>query len=347
MIITNVEVSKVSTLNINHRRWHEALDQIYLLLTVLSPGEVLCITGPSRIGKTKLMREAITFLLGPNHVPEPGVMQYVATDAVNCSTNGTFSTKSFTKRLLVSVEHPFLGVSNFDSLIKQDRISEDSYRQALELALIARKVKYLFIDEAQHARFVTKSAQGAYAVMDSWKCLAQVCGVVLVIIGAYPILDIIRNSPHMVGRKHQVHISRYLETDEDLLEFKWILEQYGQAIGEEDLLVNHLETLYKGSLGCIGLLRKWLMEALVEAASKRVGLTKSILDNTMPTIDDLRSLAKEISHGESLLKVDIVEKQVKSNASKEVVKKTVKKKIKPFKRKTERIELSRRSEGCE
>lgn len=69
-----------------------------------------------------------------------------------------------------------------------DRMTEGSMRQALEKAIRARQVRYLFIDEAQHARYTSCHAMGSFAVMDSWKCLAQSTGVVLVVVGAYPIL---------------------------------------------------------------------------------------------------------------------------------------------------------------
>jgi energy-coupling factor transporter ATP-binding protein EcfA2 len=337
-------IQKLSTLKIQHRNWLEALNQVYALLLTISPGEVICITGPSRAGKTKLIYELQNLISGDNDFFKTGLMPVVITEAVNCSTNGSFSTKSFTKRLLRAIKHPMHGDEDFNSIAKQDRLSEDVYRQALEIALLARGVKYLFIDEAQHARYVGKSSQGAYAVMDSWKCLAQVSGIVLIIVGAYPILDILRNSPHMVGRKYQVNLDRYQLNNEDLIEFTSILDQYGEATGCSKFLLENFELLYKGSLGCIGLLRAWLLKAFALSSVRKSPITTEILLESQQTLDDLSSMAEEIQHGEKLLE------SMNSNVNDKVElavldKKKGKSNTKPFQRKAERIEEGIRLKG--
>lgn len=343
MKISKSDIKELSELKVEHRNWQTALEIAFSILTILCPGEVLFITGPSRAGKTKLKEILIELLSTGHDYSSTGYMPVVSTEAVNCSKNGSFSTKSFTKRLLNAVDHPIHGLPTIEEIHKQDRISEDTYRQALEQALKARKVKYLFIDEAQHVRFVSKDAQGAYAVMDSWKCLAQVSGVVLVVIGAYPILDIVRNSPHMIGRRHQIDLARYKLNREDLKEFSEILKQYGDIVGCTSLLMTNLEHMYKGSLGCIGLVRHWLIRAASLAVVRKSLITEDILMETMPTEDDLQSISDEITHGESLLGV---EDSNIEQLNKEI-KRRKKPSGKPFQRKADRISLDRRMGGEE
>ena len=339
-------IKVIGGLKIQHRNWLEALNQVYVLLLTISPGEIICITGPSRAGKTRLIDELQKLLEGDNDFSKTGLLPVVKTEAVNCSTNGSFSTKSFTKRLLRDIKHPMHGDEDLNSIAKQDKLSEDIYRQALEIALKARGVKYLFIDEAQHARYVGKGSQGAYAVMDSWKCLAQVSGVILIIVGAYPILDILRNSPHMIGRKYQVNLGRYQLNKEDLMEFTAILNQYGEATGHSKFFIENIELLYKGSLGCIGLVRAWLLKSFALAGVRGAPLTKEILLESQQTLDDLSSMAEEIQHGERLLEAMSVE-NYNEEKSIEPVKKKSKSKAKPFQRKAERIESDVRSKGEE
>lgn len=328
----------IRDLKIEHQKWTEALELVYILLGYVSPGEVICISGPSRAGKTKLISELIKLLLDDNDFSKTGEMPVVSVKAVNSARHGSFSTKSFTKKLLHAVQHPFYGEDDFENINKQDRISEDVYRQALEKALIARKVQYLFIDEAQHAKYVSKDAQGAYAVMDSWKCLAEEAGIILVVVGAYPILDIIRKSPHMVGRRHQVNLGRYKIERSDLLQFKAILDEYGEVLDCQILLSQNMDLIYKGSLGCIGLVRHWLMRATSLAITRKTTLSEDILHESMPSEDDLNSLSEEIRNGELLL--DELED---SHGLTEKPKQTRKKaKNKPFQRKAERISADRR-----
>jgi len=328
----------VRDLKIEHKKWTEALELVYILLVSVSPGEVICISGPSRAGKTKLISELINLLVSEIDYSETGEMPVVSVKAVNSARHGSFSTKSFTKKLLHAVQHPFYGEDDFEDINKQDRISEDVYRQALEKALIARKAKYLFIDEAQHAKYVSKDAQGAYAVMDSWKCLAEEAGIVLIVVGAYPILDIIRKSPHMVGRRHQVNLGRYRVERSDLLEFKAILAEYGKTLKCQALLSQNMDMIYKGSLGCIGLVRHWLMRAAGLAITRKTILSEEILLESMPSEDDLNSLSEEIRNGELLLD----ELENSHGLTEKPKTKRKKAKNKPFQRKAERISADRR-----
>lgn len=335
------DVQKIKDLKIEHKYWTESLDQSQAILSSIDPGEVLFIIGPSRAGKTKL-KDTVIGLLSPNNdYSSTGYMTVVSTEAANCSKNGSFSTKSFTKRLLNAVEHPIYGMSTLEGLSKQDRISEDTYRQALEYALKARKVKYIFIDEAHHVSYATKDALGAYAVMDSWKCLAQVCGVILVIVGAYPILDIVRNSPHMLGRRYQVDLARYKLNYEDLMEFRGIVKQYGDLINSTSFLMSNLDFIYHGSLGCIGLVRRWLIDAGSRAGVRKCALTLEILRETMPDQCDLDVISGEITNREPLLEG----KDLPFESHNQYENRPKKSSGKPFQRKAERINPDRRNGG--
>ncbi|WP_396587715.1 TniB family NTP-binding protein [Bermanella sp. R86510] len=323
-------------LKVEHAKWSEALQLVYMLLLSILPGEVICIAGPSRAGKTRLIHEIIKLLIGEKDYLASGELPVVSVKASNNSRHGTFSTKSFTKSLLNAVDHPFYGGEDLDSIQKQDRISEDVYWQALIKALRARKVRYLFIDEAQHARYVSKDAKGAYAVMDSWKCLAEEAGIILIIVGAYPIIDIVRKSPHMIGRKHQVNLGRYRVEEADLMEFKGILEAYGEVLNCTSLLIKNMQLFYRGSLGCIGLVRHWLMRAVALAITRETALSEEILQETIPSDDDISSLLEEINHGEMLLD------RMTSESDVPETKKIKKGKTKPFQRKAERIKSNKR-----
>src|SRR5690625_6518878 len=71
------------------------------------------------------------------------------------------------------------------------------------------------LDEAQHVRYAGKDVLAASGVMDAIKNLAKKANVVLVICGTYPVLQSINYSGHLENRKHDVHLARYRNTDED------------------------------------------------------------------------------------------------------------------------------------
>lgn len=295
---------------IPHRNWEEALAESFAFMTTASPGEVVCIVGPSRAGKTRLIEHLKSLFDHDDLHKSPGSQPVVVVDAINSAPNGTFSTKDFIQRMLEEIHHPIFAVGddieeNEIRYQKIDTTTETVLRRALERGLRARDVSFLIIDEAQHIKYATKGAVGAYAVMDSLKCLAKTANLILVVVGAYPILDILQNSPHLLGRKHQVHFARYKLTEEDLTEFAGIVAAYEEhleickSLGS---LVSVLDLLYDGSLGCIGLLRAWLLRAKAIATIKKQKIDREILTKTVLSDVDLQMISKEIQVGESMLK---------------------------------------------
>lgn len=294
---------------IPHRNWQRALAEAFAVLACASPGEVVCITGPSRAGKSLLIRRLVQMLFGDNRFDETGVLQAVIVEAVNAGPHGGFSTKAFTQRLLEAVKHPLFSMKGHDlddllAMQKMDRSTEATLRVALEYALMARGTKYLFIDEAQHVRYASRDAQAAFAVMDSWKCLAQTTGIVLVLVGAYPVLDIIKNSPHLLGRNHQIHFPRYHATREDILAFAQLLQKYTELMNLHDSLnslTDLAELLYEGTLGCIGLLKAWLKRVDAVASFQNIPVDENLLRSMRLTDMDLREIGAEIRAGEQCL----------------------------------------------
>lgn len=328
-------------IKINHRNWNDALAFAFQLLVTASPGDVVCITGPSRAGKSRLVKELIK-LLGVQSNEFASSFTSISVEATNSGPNGTFSTKSFTQRLLRAVEHPsttFLS-DDYSSAARFDRVTENALRDMLENAIIRRQVKYIFIDEAQHVKYVTKGAQGGHAVMDSWKCLAESTGVVLIIVGAYPVLNIMNKSPHLLGRKRTVHLPRYNYSESDALEFLKIAQGFlNKSRVEYDFkLKSEYNFLYEGSFGCIGLLQLWFSAAIAYALSTKSLLSRDILKHVRLTDSDLETIWSEIDTGEQMLESLGEEIFINSKVSKEKSKKNS-----PFQRSAKRFDQGNRS----
>lgn len=307
----NLEIPNLPTLEecIPHRNWQRALNESFSLLTTAQPGDVICLVGPSRAGKSRLIQRLTSLLSGQDKFEQTGVLPVVAVEASNTGPNGRFSTKGFTVEMLNAVRHPlYSDPTNLESVQQTniDRKTEHELRRALERALQHRQCRYLFIDEAQHARYATRDS---LAVMDSWKCLARAGGVVLVLVGAYPMLDIIRDSPHMIGRKREVHLSRYGTGPDDLKAFGQIIGYYENKLssvcGEKHTLLSQIELLYQGSLGCIGLLRSWLLYAASLAHTEKTVIDKRLLLQSMCSDADREVVLREISDGERMLRTTI------------------------------------------
>ncbi len=338
---------------IPHRNWLRALSEAFLILSCASPGEVICIVGPSRAGKSLLIRRLIQMLFGECRYEETGELLAVVVEAVNSGSHGTFSTKAFTQRMLEAVRHPLFTMKGQDiddilAMQKMDRSTEATLRMALEQALIARGTKVIFIDEAQHVKYASKDAQAAFAVMDSWKCLAQTAGLVIVFVGAYPILDVISNSPHLLGRKHQIHFPRYHANEEDILAFGQLLAKYSEIVDLDSSLASLTdvaELMYEGSLGCIGLLKAWIKRADAIAVGAGMRVDEKLLRTTRLSDIDLNSIRKEIIAGEHSLSVTSGSERVSVTKKCDSKPEASKKSGKPFQKNPTRETTGNRTQG--
>jgi hypothetical protein len=357
--MNNIINSSKFDIAIPHRNWQQALSDSFAVLSCASPGEVVCITGPSRAGKSLLIRRLIDMLFETNDFERTGLLPAVVVEAVNSGAHGGFSTKAFTQRMLEAVKHPLFTMKgqNLEDILamqKMDRSTEATLRMALEQALIARGTRYLFIDEAQHVRYASKDVQAAFAVMDSWKCLAQTTGLVIVFVGAYPILDIIKNSPHLLGRNHQVHFPRYYANKDDILAFGQLLQHYSGLISLESKLsslTDLAELMYGGSLGCIGLLKAWLKRTDAIASMQNIPVSERLLMENKLSDINLLAIRQEINMGEKLLERSegkspvSQDNAIKSESENKVNTRPIKKGKKPFQRNPVRNQAGNRTQG--
>jgi len=331
---------------INHKNWKYAFIEGFTLISMSSPGDVIGITGPSRAGKSELINELIQKL---GYDDEFGTMTSISVLAANLGPHGSFSTKSFTISMLEAANYPFipstLGENSQVKTINPDKLTEHNLRLKLEQFLKQRQTRFIFIDEAQHAQYAPK-AQGSHAVLDSWKCLAQTTKTVLILVGAYPLLNILKNSPHLLGRKRQIHLGRYQATKEDLLEFAAIVHQYSLELDLSEELKpfeNNTMMLYEGSLGCIGLLKSWLIGASAKAIAYEVKIDKNILMESRFSDSDLEVIYHEIQTGEDLLRSESPNFQIQTASTMPNNKEVKKKGGKPFQKKPRRLAKGNRT----
>jgi len=59
-------------IQIPHRNWERALSESFALLIAAQPGDVVCIAGPSRAGKTRLIHELCRLITGGCHMKKMG-----------------------------------------------------------------------------------------------------------------------------------------------------------------------------------------------------------------------------------------------------------------------------------
>jgi hypothetical protein len=154
-----------------------------------------------------------------------------------------------------------------EQLAQAPPLRRQELRLAMANCLQSRRVKVLVLDEAQHLQYVTKT-QRLESQLDNLKWLADVTDTTIVLIGTYDLLNLIDLSGQLARRSTSIHFGRYHADDP----VEW--HQFSSAVytfqrhlplARAPQLVKHYHYLYERSLGCIGLLKEWLLEALGKA----------------------------------------------------------------------------------
>ena len=152
-------------------------------------------------------------------------------------------------------------------------------RWAVEKALAKRRVLAICFDEAQHL-MANGETEDLKRCWDWLKSLSNTTGVLFVLAGPYPLLKFRRVSSQAARRSTDVHFPRYqLDSAEDCSAFQGallaLLKQACQAVSgreakkaELQLLMDHWPLFYRGCLGCVGVLKDWLVRTVSAALRK-------------------------------------------------------------------------------
>ena len=278
---------------------------------------LVLVYGPTGVGKTTLRRRIEQQLLAaalPDLEHDPGRMPVVALEAA-APESGQFSWKDYYTRALLTLDERLVGYGQDVGTrgIRRDatvhlRMAHTApapeLRRALEQSLRQRRVAAVIVDEAQHLRRLA-SGRRLLDQMDTLKSMAALTGAVHVLVGTYELLGLADLSAQLSRRSVEIHFGRYRpELAEDRRAFKSVLLTFQRhlPLATEPDLVGRWEELYERSVGCVGVLKGWLVRAL--AAALEAGestLNRRRLDRHAEPPRKLLSLAREIAEGEAAL----------------------------------------------
>jgi len=297
---------------IAHSLLKGAFGRIMDLIEEPADVEVVAVIGPTGAGKSTLLDRVKQAVLKRNAAAmeaDPSLIPVLSIDAP-APTVGSYSWRETNLRFLVAVKEPACdwqvalkdrqpgkpGVTRLSSL------NHIELKGRVESAFRNRGVKVLLIDEAQHLCKMV-SGRGLQDQTDTLKGLAKSTGAFVVLFGTYDLIPLLGLNGQVARRFASVHLPRYRCDDPN----QW--RDYQTAIrsfeGEIELakapdLVRNAELLYRGSAGCIGILKSWLTSAYSQVLRADGGaMTKEVLQSTrLPTLS-LRKIADEITEGEA------------------------------------------------
>jgi len=260
---------------IEHPRLLDTLDVIVQTIcppgegaSMRRPGTMVLVIGPSRVGKTTLIRLLEERLLTQTQAHMQADAGFIPFASITTAgpESSRFDWPTYYRAVLRSLHDPFVDAP-------RARIPNRELREAMEAALLHRKPLAVIVDEAHH---LTAAASGSrlQSQLNHLKYFENLTGISHILVGTYEMRPFRKVNAQLACRSVDVHFPRYdAAKEEDAQAFRsvlWALQRQ-LPVPEEPHLVEHWEFLYARSIGCIGLLKMHLNRALNLALAEGAG----------------------------------------------------------------------------
>jgi hypothetical protein len=291
------------------------------LITAISDSprnSVVFVLGPTGVGKTTLRAKVesdLTARLAPELMQDKGRLPVVSVEAVAPDT-GNFSWRDHFRRLLDAMRERLIDYKldrkgrprgANESLFRFDpatRSSGAEYQYAVEHALRYRRPAAVLIDEAQH---LAKMSSGRRLLdqLDVIKSIANCTGTPHVLMGTYDLLAFRNLSGQLSRRSIDVQFGRYrADRPGEAAIFANVLRSFAAQLplAEPPDLIKDWEFLYERSIGCVGILKEWLVMALSSTFGRSANrMDRKDLDSCALSVNQCDKLLSECIEGETRL----------------------------------------------
>lgn len=291
-----------------HPRLVAARDELVDAIEGATPGSLVMVVGPTGVGKTTL-RTKVEQLLAQQMPPDSGRLPFVSVDVPPPQT-GRFRWRDYFGRLLAAMNEPLIHAKTIrvyaDAATPVATIIGDSdLSYAAEQSLRHRRPRVVFVDEAQHLGRVA-SGRRLSDQLDVMKAIANRTGTVHVLLGTYELLAFRNLSAQLSRRCLDLHFQRYrADSVVERQIFQSVLLTFQKQLSFESKdtdLPAIWDFLYERSIGCVGILKEWLVRASVRAIRHgAVALTREHLEATALSISQCEKILAETREGETRL----------------------------------------------
>ena len=312
------DIESFRSFTMAHPRLVQAKDELLSAIEASAPGSLILVIGPTGVGKSTLRRRVESALIekmAPAMENDPGRIPFISIEAV-APDNGVFHWRDHYQRILAQIHEPAIDHKLGLPRGEGERMGTGRYapwprgftgyqlQQSIENALRYRRPAAVFVDEAQHLGRIASGRKLADQ-LDVIKSTASRSETVHVLIGTYELLAFRNLSAQLSRRSVDLHFSRYrTESAGDIEVFQNAVFTFQKQLRSCDRLdlPGIWDFLYERSLGCIGILKDWLMQALIVAVrNDSPGSTVAILEKTALSAPQCEKMLQEAREGEARL----------------------------------------------
>jgi energy-coupling factor transporter ATP-binding protein EcfA2 len=304
-------LERFRTFTVAHPRLVEAKEALVNAIRGAEPSSLIFVFGPTGVGKTTLRLKAEQLLtaemLSELHEDRTRI-PVVSVEAI-APESGSFNWRDHYKRLLHQLDEPLIdhkldrqpgSPASISRFMPPSKAVGTEYRYAVEQAIRYRRPAAVMIDEAQHLGKIP-SGRRLLDQLDVVKSIANQTKTVHVLFGTYDLLAFRNLNGQLSRRSIDVHLARYRADDsEDRQTFINVVRSFENELPFEDRpdLVSEWEFLYERSLGCVGVLKEWLVRAATVAARNGGRLTRVNLKAQALSIVKCEQMHAETADGE-------------------------------------------------
>ncbi len=278
---------------------------------------IIFVLGPPGVGKSILFKQLAEmlekdFLRHPEF--RPGDIPVVSMTAVTPGKTGVFDWEDFIKRFFLVVREPLIN-EKVTSTIKEISVGQKNqlvlvrdahpnWLQMFEDTQKNRNIRVFLIDEAQDMAKIA-SGKKMLSQMDAIKSLENQTGTIYILLGTYSLLDLSDLSGQLMRRTRKVPFPRYdIKKQKDKRDFITAINKLERLLPVPELptLSKHPKEMYALCLGCVGLLKDLLTEALSHAILRDMQtVTIELCQEIAPLLEDRKKIQREITQGEARL----------------------------------------------
>lgn len=304
---------------VDHWLLRETVEKTMTILASPIKERLIFICAPSGAGKKEVINSLTKQIIGiatPILSSDPGCIPVVNVEA-SAPFQGSFnfpnlcnqaSNKMSEILLDYRISHKDIESNETGQTILRSVSQKATPLEVLQNALIKRHTKALIINEGQHM-FEVASGKKATSTMSNLKSLTNGGQTPIVIIGTYDLINYLEDldytaTDQIMQRTRIINFPRYNSLDYDEIELfvrsgKRLMLQMPIEQTWEKLIEKEWEYFFRNTLGCIGTLKRWLVDAFNEALiSQSKTITKSHLEATKIPDIMLSTMYKSIINGE-------------------------------------------------